>query len=107
MAKKRLGAVLCLAAALMMAGCQGGEKTQNPAGAPPGQVSSTEDGQQENSIMGKVTAIDERGETKEASAEDVEEGTFVRVMMDGDTAVSVTILRIEQKNREGGNETEK
>ena len=43
MAKKRLGAVLCLAAALMMAGCQGGEKTQNPAGAPPGQVSSTED----------------------------------------------------------------
>ena len=197
MAKKRLGAVLCLAAALMMAGCQGGEKTQNPAGAPPGQVSSTEDGQQENSIMGKVTAIDEskitlelvempqrgegrtdgisdgkampedetpperpegeitaeggtppelpegetmperqmppgggelkttgeeqvvivsgktvyaideRGEAKEASAEDVEEGTFVRVMMDGDTAVSVTILRMEQKNREGGNETEK
>lgn len=217
MVKKRLGAALCLTAALMLAGCQGGGKTQNPAGAPPGQMGSAEDGQQENSLMGKVTAIDgneitlelvdmpqmgeggpgeridgktrpaegetmpdgetppelpegetmpqgeappelpedetmpdgetppnprkgetmqeremlpgemkttgeeqvvivsdktvyavdERGESGEASAADIEEGTLVRVVLDGDTAASVTIMRMGQKNQEGGNETEK
>ncbi|MEY8427755.1 hypothetical protein AALA00_08590 [Lachnospiraceae bacterium 46-15] len=216
MVKKRLGAALCLAAALMMAGCQGGGKTQNPSGAAPGQIGNAGDAQQENSIMGKVTAIDgskitlelvempqrgeggpggssdgktrpaegetmpegenpperpdgetlpelpegetmpegetppelpegetmperqtppgggepgelkttgeeqvvmvsdntvyavdERGESREASAADIEEGTVIRVVMDGDTAVSVTIMRMGQKNQEGGNETEK
>lgn len=216
MVKKRLGAAFCLAAALIMAGCQGGEKAQNPAGTPAGQIGNIEDGRQENSLMGKVTAVDgskitlelvempqrgeggpggtpdgktrpaegetmpegeappelpegetpperpeggtmaegetppelpegetmregqmppgggepgglkttgeeqtimvsdktayavdERGESGEASAADIEEGTFIRVVMDGDTAVSVTIMKMGQKDQEGGNETEK
>lgn len=49
-----------------------------------------------------VYTLDEMGESKTASLEDIEEGNFLRVVMDGDTAASVTIMKMGQGGHGNG-----
>lgn len=72
-------------------------------GGGPGGINTTGEEQTITVSEETVYTIDEMGESREASLEDIEEGSLLRVEMDGDTAVSITIMNMNMEQGGPGN----
>jgi len=84
---------------------EGGEMPKRPEdgkGGAPGGVNAT--GEEKTITVSEETvyALDERGESRSASLEDIGEGNLLRVVMDGDKVVSVTIMKMGQSGTGNG-----